>query len=680
MRIRILHVCMLLCMCCSVTGLLAQTMQVRGRVTSAANQEPLSGVTVSVQGGTQATSTDANGQYHLELPEAGATLVFRQIGMQPLEQKVSAAGSYDVQLQQDQGELDEVVVVGYGTQKKSVVTGAISSVKASDLESMPVTRVEQSLQGRTSGLTIAANSGQPGSAATIRVRGLTTFGNNNPLWVVDGVVVDAGGIGYLNQSDIESIEVLKDASSQAIYGARAAAGVILVTTKKGKSGAMRVNYNTYLGTSAPAKKLNLLNATEYATLRNEAVVADGANPLFADPQSYGEGTDWQEQIFNNNAFRQNHELSISGGNEKSTFYTSFGYLTQDGIVATEISKYKRANIRVNSEHKVTKWLTFGENVGYSYDRSQGLGNTNSEYGGPLSSAINLDPITPVIETNSDILNNPNSPYASQPVLRDPFGNPYAISSLVKQEMANPLAYMQTRLGNHGWGHNIVGNAYAEITLMEGLKIRSTLGSKLSFWGSTNFSPVYYLSETNLRNQNKFDRETHHGLDWNLENTISYTKGINDHNFTVLLGQGAYKDHTDEALFVSYFGLPVDTYEDASMNYDVPTSQREARGEENPGHTVSSLFARINYNYKEKYMLEGLIRRDGSSRFGANYKYGYFPSFSAGWLVSKEDFLAGNPYINTLKIRGGYGVVGNDNIGDFAYLATISGGRNYNIGT
>src|SRR5690606_6915862 len=234
----------------------------------------------------------------------------------------------------------------------------------------------QSLQGRVSGLTIASNSGQPGEGATIRVRGITTLNNNDPLWIVDGVVVDNGGINYLNQSDIASIEVLKDAASQAIYGARAAAGVILVTTKSGQAGKIRVNYNGYYGVSAPARKLNLLNATEYATLRNEALVADGGSPLFADPEALGEGTDWQDEIFNNDARRQNHEVSISGGNEVSTFYASFGYLQQDGIVATDISNYKRYNIRLNSEHKLAKWLTVGQNLGYANDKSTGLGNTN----------------------------------------------------------------------------------------------------------------------------------------------------------------------------------------------------------------------------------------------------------------------------------------------------------------
>ncbi len=679
MRNGILRTLVFLCMCLVTSELAAQSLQVTGKVTSATNDVPIPGVTVTVQGQTIGTLTNEAGEYSITIPGTSAVLVFRQVGIATKNVEVTSSGVYNISLDDEINTLDQLVVVGYNTQKKSVVTGAISSIKAADLETMPVTRVEQSLQGRTSGVTIASNSGQPGSSATIRIRGFTTFGNNNPLWVVDGVVVDAGGISYLNQSDIESIEVLKDASSQAIYGARAAAGVILVTTKKGASGKMRVNYNTFFGTSAPARKLSLLNATEYATLRNEAALAAG-NPLpFSDPRSFGEGTDWQEEVFNRSAFRQNHEFSISGGTGKSTFYSSFGHLSQEGVIASDISKYKRTNIRLNSEHQLASWVKIGQNLGYSHERSQGLGNTNSEFGGPLSSAINLDPITPVVETDPSIINSANRPYRSNAVVRDVNGNPYGISQYVTQEMTNPHAYIQTRLGNYGWSDNIVGNIYGEITPLKGLKIRSTLGSKLSYWGNESFTPVFYLNATNQRAQNDFSRGVQRGFDWNLENTIIYNKAIEDHNFTVLLGQGAYYDNRARGLFVTYFGLPVDNFDDASLNYNIPTDQRNASGYENVGHTVSSLFARVNYNYQEKYMVEALVRRDGSSRFGSNNKYGVFPSFSAGWLISKEEFLRGHDNINVLKVRGGYGVVGNDNINDFAYLSTVGGGRNYTIG-
>lgn len=655
----------------------AQVSTISGKITDSESGEPLPGVNVIIKNTMQGTVTDIDGNYTIQAsPED--MLVFSFIGYLSEEVPVGAQTTINFSLMPNIETLSELVVVGYGVQKKSVVTGAISSIKASDLETLPLNSVSQTLQGRVSGLTIASNSGQPGEGATIRVRGITTLNNNDPLWVVDGVVVDNGGIGYLNQSDIASIEVLKDAASQAIYGTRAAAGVILITTKSGQPGKLRVNYNGYYGTSAPARKLDLLNATEYATLRNEAAVADGKSIIYADPATLGKGTDWQDQIFNNDARRQNHELSLSGGNDISTFYLSFGYLDQEGIVASDISNYERYNFRLNSTHKIAKWLTVGENIGYAHNKSIGLGNTNSEFGGPLSSAINLDPITPVVVTDPAVA--AGSPYADNPVFRDAMGRPYGISSAVGQEMSNPLAYMKTRDGNYGWGDNIVGNMFAEAKPIEGLVLRSTVGFKLAYWGDKSFTPIYYLAATQKNDVTRYFNSVNRRFDWNVENTISYSTTIEDHNFTILLGQGAYQDNFSNGINVTKSGLPVGSFDDASMNYNIPSDDRDGNGYENAPHNVSSLFARLNYDFDEKYLLTAVVRRDGSSRFGSNNKYGFFPSGSVGWVVSREGFWPSNNVVNFLKVRGGYGVVGNDNINDFMYLATISGGRDYTIGT
>jgi TonB-linked SusC/RagA family outer membrane protein len=673
-----------LMLCFVITCSYAHAQQVvSGTVKDEKTGELLPGVNVVLKGTSTGTISDGDGKYLLEVSSSDAILIFSFVGYAKTEVPVAGRSSIDILLASDVSTLDEVVVVGYGTQKKSVVSGSISSVKASDLESMPINRIEQALQGRTSGLTIAANSGQPGEGATVRLRGITSFnrdggGNNQPLWVVDGVIIDNGGIGYLNQSDIESIEVLKDAASQAIYGARAAAGVILVTTKKGKAGTLKMNYNGYYGISEPARKLDLLNASQYATLRNEAAAANGDPLPYANPESYGEGTDWQSLIFNKSAKRQNHEFSISGGNEKSTFYTSFGYLSQEGIVATDISKYKRFNIRLNSTHKAKKWLTIGQNLGYAYNKSIGLGNTNSEFGGPLSSAINLDPITPAVITDPAVASLPL--YANNPVRRDENGNPYGISTTVGQEMTNPLAYISKQLGNYGWAHNIIGNFFLEAEPITGLKFRSTVGAKLAFYGNESFTPEFFLNSSNIVSQNSFSRENNTRLDWNLENTISYTRSIGDHNVTALIGQGAYLDDNTKMTRVTFNGIPADNFDDASFNYKVPATQRTSDASEGQDHTVSSLFARVNYDYKEKYLVSALVRRDGSSRFGQNYRFGIFPSFSLGWVPSLENFWIENNVVNFLKIRGSYGVVGNDNIGNFSFLSTIGSGRNYTIGT
>ncbi len=653
---------------------------VTGNVTESSTGDPLPGANVLIKGTTLGTQTDMEGNFSIEI-NPGSTLVISYIGFKDFEMMITDATRIQVSLEDDISTLDEVVVTGYGSQRKSVVTGSISSIKADELKEMPVLRVDQSLQGRTTGVVVAANSGQPGSNATVRVRGMTSLndGANDPLWVVDGVVVDNGGIGYLNQSDIESIEVLKDAASQAIYGARAAAGVILVTTKKGQAGKLKVSYNGFAGTSAPARKLDLLNATEYAILRNESIMNAGGNPVFEDPESLGEGTDWQDVIFNESAFRQNHEISLSGGNNVSTFFTSFGYWNQEGIVASEISNYERISVRINSTHKVYKWLTFGQNLGYAHQKWQGVGNTNSEYGGVLSSAINLDPITPVVITDPDVANS--SPYSTEPgIMRDEDGNPYGISTHVGQEMANPLAYVKTRLGNYGWSDDMIGNIFGEFRILEGLTFRSTLGTKLAFWGSESFNPVYYLNSTTINSTNSFNRGSNRRFDYNFENTLSYKKRIKRHDFELLLGQGAYQANLTTNINVTKWDIPADNFEDASLNFSVPADQITAGGGESAVHRLSSLFARLNYNFGGKYLLTAIFRRDGSSRFGSNNRFGFFPSFSAGWVLSGENFWPENDVVNFLKMRGGYGVVGNDNIGDFAFLSTVGGGRNYAFGT
>jgi TonB-linked SusC/RagA family outer membrane protein len=652
---------------------------VTGKILEDGKNTPLEGVSVTVKGSNRGTITDKDGNFRLEVENANAVLIFSLIGYQPKEVTVGSQTNFQIAMISQSQSLNDVVVVGYGTQKKSVVTGAISSVKASDLEDQPVYRLEQSLQGRASGLTIAASSGQPGAASTVRIRGTTSINGSDPLYVVDGVPLDGGGLDYLNQSDIESIEVLKDASSAAIYGARSAAGVILVTTKKGKAGTLRVSYNGYYGSQAPARKLHLLNATEYATLRNESSLAAGNGILFANPAALGKGTDWQSQIFNNNARIQDHELNFSGGTDKSTFFASFGYNEQQGIVATPISYYKRLTVRLNGDHKIKPWLGFGENIGYAYVKSQGLGNTNSEFGGPLSSAINLDPITPVVITDPAILNDPTSIYNTEPVIRDAQGRPYAISKYVGQEMTNPLAYIKLNTGNSsGWQNNFVGNGYMAIRPVKGLELRTSIGTKMAFYGSNSFNPIYYLNGSSSNPITNFYRESDQVFIYDWENTASYTRSIGLHNFTALVGTGAWKQ-SGNGVNGNFQNMPVTSLQQASLGYSIPNANKIANGFDNVDHTLSSEFARINYSYDDRYLLTAAARRDGSSRFGSNHKYGYFPGASVGWVVTRENFWPTNNTLNFLKIRGSYGETGSDNIGDFAYVSTISGGRNYNFG-
>jgi len=658
----------------------AQDGTVNGVITDESGL-PVPGASVMVKGTSTSTSSDIDGKYSVQASPS-STLVFSYVGYSNQEIAVGNKTTINVSMAASAQNLDEVVVVGYGTQKKAVVTGAISSVRAKDLENVPLTTVGQSLQGRASGVYVAQNAGQPGSSATIRVRGITTFNNNDPLWVVDGVIVDNGGMNFLNQSDIESMEVLKDAASQAIYGARAAAGVILITTKKGKAGKISVNYNGFAGFSKAARRLDLLNATQYGTLRNEAYANGFSGGTFRLPYpnaaSLGKGTDWQDIIFNDSAQRSQHEFSVSGGNDKSTFYLSAALTDQEGIVTTEISNYIRKNIRLNSTHKLGKYVTIGQTLGYSHEKSKGLGNTNNEFGGPLSSAINLDPETPAIVTDPSTRPNPGD-YDFQYAVKDPNGQYYGISGASLNEMTNPLAYIQTRLGNYSWADNFVGNAYVEVAPIEGLKFRSTVGAKLAYYGTESFTPLSYLNNINNVQRNSLYREQNRNFGWNIENTVSYTKLLGKHNFSVLGGQATYIDNDRRSNGVTYYNQPVNNHHDASFNWF--TVREDILGWASTGnkHIVTSLFARATYDYNEKYLFTGIIRRDGSSRFGDNNKYGTFPSFSLGWVPVKEDFWKENKVVTNLKIRGGYGVVGNDNIGDFAYLATVGGGRNYTLG-
>ena len=659
----------------------AQSYDISGVVKEMGSGLPIPGANIQIKNTTKGSTTDFDGKFTLKGVSSGSTVVFSYIGFENFEYKVTLNNSkISISLKEESKVLQEVVVVGYGTQKKSINTGAISSVKAKDLEKIPNGRVEQALQGRVSGVIVSAQSGQPGAASTVRVRGLTTFdnnGGNNPLWVVDGVIVDSGGIGFVNQSDIESMEVLKDAASLAIYGARAASGVIIITTKKGKAGKFSVSYSGFNGISAPEKTLKLLNATQYGAIMNEKAGAAGQAIPYPNLSALGYGTDWQKEIFSNDAMRTNHEFSLSGGNDVSNFFASFGIQDQEGIVSKEISNFGKKNIRLNSTHKLSKYITLGQTFGYTHQKGVGLGNTNSEYGGPLSSAINLDPITPVVVF--DPIDAGANIYTANPVFRDENGNPYGIP-VGAQEMTNPVAYVNTRLGNYNWSDDFIGNAFLEISPIKDLKFRTTLGLKRAFWGDELFTPKFFLSNNVNTVQNNLSRNTNETFGWNLENTLAYTKGIGNHNFTLLLGQGFYVDNRTSGTSVTYQNLPVNNYQDASFNFPIPQAQRIGSAYTSQDHTVNSLFSRLNYDYKEKYLLTGIVRRDGSSRFGSNNKYGIFPSFSLGWVLSKEGFWKANDLVNTLKLRGGYGITGNDAIGDNGFLALIGGGRNYTFGS
>lgn len=660
-----------LLMCLGVLKLNAQqTTQITGTINEASGA--LVGAAVVERGTQNGAVTDLDGNFTLSVSNPKAILTISFVGYKSQDIALNNRTKIAVTLESDDI-LNEVVVVGYGTQKKSVTTGAITKVKARDLENMPVVRIEQSLLGRTSGVRVTTNSGAPGGGATVRIRGTTTINNSEPLYVVDGVPIN-GGIEFLNQGDIESIEVLKDAASAAIYGARAANGVIIVTTKKGKPDQMEVTLSSYYGVQNAARKLSLLNGREYGILMNESSAAAGGAILFPNPETLGQGTDWQDAVFAKNAPIQNHELSIAAGAGKSQYFASFGYFDQSGIVAAAQSNFQRFSVRFNSTHKINKYITFGNTLGYSRNVGRGVPD-NTEYGSPLGRAINLDPLTPVIETRPEVLNS--TVFKNFPVVRDDNGQPYGISNYVTSEVLNPLAAIRVNQSN-GWGDKIAGNVFTEIEPIKGLKYRTSYGIDFAYWGDEGFSPVYYLNAANRLDLNRYGRSQSRGIYWIWENTLSYNKRfLEKHNLTALVGTVAERNRGN-SIGGGVQDIPVNNIKDASLGFAVPPDKQSFYGYEFQGALLSYL-GRLNYDFDGKYLLSALFRMDGSPKFGANYRFGTFPSVSAGWVVSEEKFLKNNNLVNFLKIRGSWGVNGNDKIGDFRFVSTIGGFRNYTFG-
>ncbi len=659
----------------------AQTT-VSGLITDANSGEALIAATVLVKGSNVGAISDVEGRYSIELPTNATTLVFSYTGYGTKEIEIDSRSIIDIQLTEGVDIGEELVVVGYGTQKKSSVTGSISQVKGKDLEDMQVPRIEQALQGRTSGVRITQGSGAPGSGSTIRIRGTSSINGSNPLFVVDGVII-GGGIDFLNPSDIESIEVLKDAASAAIYGARGANGVIIVTTKKGEKGKMRVNYNGFYGIQNPWKKIPLLNSREYAIIQNEMAAAAGETIPYANPDALGEGTNWQDAVFFNNAPIVSNEFSVAGGTEKMTYYSSVNFFQQDGIVAEGKSDYSRLTARLNVESQVNKRFKYGTNVAYTHTESRGVAD-NTEFGSPLGRALNIDPITPVYESDTAKLNTLpytlglNGPRRTD-LVQDENGI-FGISDRVTSEIVNPVAASQI-INSKGWSDKFVTSIYGEYEIIENLKVRSSFGGDFAFYGGNSFTPVYYLNLTNGQDTNSVAVNINSNFTWIWDNTISYDFSLqgDDHRFTVLAGHSAQATKGNY-LSGSQRDIPSQDPQDATIDYARNDESRQVSGGIWENYAIESYFSRLTYNYKGKYLLTAIMRADASTRFGPNNRWGYFPSVSAGWNINDEDFWTKNEMINSLKVRAGWGRNGNDDARSLEYVSTVSGGSNYTFGT
>ena len=671
----------------------AQNIQIKGVVVSGSDNEPLPGVNVVLKNNSSiGTVTDLDGNFTLSVPE-NSVLSVSYIGYMHQDVAIKGQSFLKITLQEDSKTLDEVVVVGYGVQKKSVVTAAIAKVSADDLSKISSSRVDNALKGLVSGVTATASSGQPGAAAQIRVRGIGTINNSNPLYIVDGMPIE-GGIDYLNPSDIQSIEVLKDAASGAVYGARAANGVILVTTKTGQLGKTSLTYDFSYGWQSPWKERSVLNASEYALMMNEGLMNSGQAPKYNDPYSYGKGTNWQKETFNYNAPIMSNQVSLSGAGEKVSYLLSLGFFKQDGIVGGNYgrSNYERLTLRSNNnytvfENKTRNWLNslkLTSNISYARVKSTGI-ETNSSYGSALGSALALSPILSVYaegQAAQDQLDLYSTNSAYTPMYDPNNGKLYTLAGTDYNEMVNPLALLSLP-ADKGWSHKFVANFIAELSIWDGLKFRTSYGADLAFWGSDGYTQLYYLTANNNATKTSVYSNSSRGTVWQIENMLTYDKAFGKNSFSVLIGQSAKKSN-GFYLGGSRFGMIDPTGVKAYIDYCNGLQEdgdMSVYGGANAKATLASMFGRINYNYDERYMLQFTIRRDGSSRFGSNNHYAIFPSVSAGWNITNEKFMEDRfDWLSNAKIRFSWGKNGNENIGDFMYTVLTAANNNYILGT
>ena len=690
----------------------AQTKTISGTVKDD-NGEPIIGASVVEKGQPQNGSiTDFDGHFTIKVAE-DADVVISYIGY--VSQELRARDGMTVVLKEDQKMLNDVVVIGYGVQKKSVVTAAIAKVSADDLDGKTRLLAEDALKGMAAGVQVTSASGQPGTKSMIRIRGIGTINNSEPLYIIDGMPTDQNGMESVNPGDIESIEVLKDAASGAIYGARAANGVILITTKKGKIGKTQINYNFSTGWQTAWRKRDVTGAVDYAVLQNEKYINGGFAPLYPDPYHMtdangddivGFGTNWQELLFNDNAPITQHDVSVSGASEKINYFLSMGYFSQEGIVGGNYghSNYDRLTIRSNNqfilmddskERNFLNKLELGANVSYMRVHNTGI-DPNSTWGSPLGSALYLAPTLPVA-LKGDIADKQISQYSNYDLYKDENGNPYTIPGFIGSynEQNNPIAMMH---GNpqKNWSHKVMPKFSIDLQLWDALKYHFTYSAELSFWGYEGARlQKYYFSGNNNSDHTEATAYKGNNSTWQIENTLTYDKTFGKHTIGVVLGQSALKSKGDE-LGGSHWNLV--NVNKPSINYTTGgslemTTDADGKvigaksligvwGGPYVEHRLSSLFGRVSYNYDERYMVQGTIRRDGSSRFGPNNKYGTFPSFSVGWNIMNEQFMqTTRDWLTNLKFRLSWGKNGNDNIADFRYttLTAIGASSNYYYG-
>jgi TonB-linked SusC/RagA family outer membrane protein len=624
-----------LCLICFQNSF-AQNITVTGVVTDAGDKTSIPSVSIVVKGTTVGTQTDANGRYSISVPATG-TLTFTYIGYTTQDVPVNNRASVNVVLSSSSRQLEQVVVVGYGTQRKIDVTGAVSSVKGEDISRQISPNPISSLQGRVAGVSIT-NSGQPGASPRITIRGTgTIYGNTGVLYVVDGVWYD--DISFLNPADIANISILKDASSQSIYGIRAANGVVLVTTIRGKKGDATINYNGTAGIQSVTNAVKMANATEYATAINQLYNIVGAAPLFTNT-NLGEGTDWYDQVLRN-AMITNHQLSINGGTDKSTYNFSLGYLNQDGLV--ENNNYKRYTSRLSSEFQIFEPLKIGYNVTGTYSKS------NDAPGSIFRDLYAASPVVPVFNADGS------------------YGDPFDFN-LGNGSNVNPQATLD--FNNHfSSNYRLTGNIYAELKFLKHLTFRTSLGGDFGQAEVRSYVPKYEATNAQRTTISTLGVDRTETRNWIIENTLTYDNKWNDHNLTFLVGQTAQR-YRGYVMNATAQNVPFSSEGDLYLS--LGNAGSSTIKDSGTLSTAASYFARANYSFKSKYLLNASIRADGASQFfGGSDLWGYFPSIGAGWVISNEDFMKDQTIFSNLKLRGSWGKIGNAGVPINPTTSTVS---------
>ena len=629
LRMMVCLIGMLLPMC-----MFAQQITVQGVVKDQTG-ETVIGASVMEKGTTNGTITGIDGDFSLNMSSNG-TLVVSFVGYKTQEVQVKGQKQLQVVLSEDAEMLDEVVVIGYGTMKKSDLTGAVSSIGNKDIKDSPVSNLGQAIQGKISGVQIV-DAGKPGDNVSIKIRGLGSINNCDPLVVIDGVPTDLG-LSSLNMADVERLDVLKDASATAIYGSRGANGVVMITTKRGTEGkgklAVSANYSFQNATNVPS----LLNAAQYAELSNDMMVNSGRNPNpeWANPSELGAGTDWMDELLRTGVM-QNYTVSYSGGNEKSHYYVSGGFLDQSGIVKSV--NYRRFTFQSNSDAQVLKWLKFSNNITFSADTKKS-GSYN------IGDALKALPIYPV--------KNEDGSWSG------PDGNSEWYGST-----RNPIGPTELNKSQTD-GYNFLANLTAELTFTKWLKFKSTFGYDAKFWFIDNFTPKYNWKPTPTEETSRYKRDNK-SFTYLWDNYFLFDHTFAEkHRVGLMAGMSAQWNTND------YLNAQKNVFMFDNVHEMDNGEEMYAIGGNETEWALLSYMARVNYSYEDRYLLTATIRRDGSSRFGKKHRWGTFPSVSVAWRASQEKWFPKNDYINDLKVRAGYGVTGSQaSVGNYSYLASYN---------